>query len=356
MKRKLKLKLVSNSWQQPSTSPNPQPQPTSTSTSTSSLTDLALPDITTLKPDIAFIVAKALAVHHGLITIPDAENVVAQHHRDLASAHLSMLSEVPNGLKSKTTAEMQTVTSDLAGLDSQLAKIDKYKEVDVGSDLPKTLAEKVELIVTVAAAVLLGCWSIYAMHAFLEGTGILSGAPAWGVSVGPIIFAYVMKDAFNAIDDIQKKHLRLIYIGITGIASIAWISTFGHEAGAPLAAFNSLEAVDATQSSNTGWFLLRGISQMFIEIFGGAILFVRVFELWKQTASNQKVVKELMTSPHYEAAEADQSTLRNRQLTLSKHLGQIGKWFDTHASFQSQFATKATSELTHNINILKASS
>lgn len=339
---KRKLKLVNDTWQQPSTSPqimNPEK------------VELRLPDISTLTPDLTFIVAKAEAVNQASITHEQAESQVAQHHHEIASAHLSTLSQLPSGLKSSKQTELVDVKSDLTRVDSQLAKIDKYTEVDVASDTPKTLAEKVELFATATAALLLAGWSIYAMHSFLEGTGILSGLPAWGVSIGPIVIAYVMKDALQAVGEERKKVLRLAYISLTGIASVVWISTFGQEAGAPTAALNSLEP--SVVADNTTWFLVRGIAQMFIEIFGGAILFLRTFELWKKNGPGQKVDKELLISPMYEAAERDRTALRNRELILNKQLGQIQQWFDTHAPFKEQLATKATSELTHNLNILQ---
>lgn len=159
-----------------------------------------------------------------------------------------------------------------------------------------------------------------------------------------------MKDALLAVNDEKRKILRLAYIGVTGIASIVWISTFGHEAGTPVMTLSSLEA--PISADNTSWYLIRGIAQMLMEIFGGAILFLRTFELWKKNGPGHEVKKELLIHPLYEAAEKDRAVLRDRESILNKELGQIQQWFDTHVPLKEQLATKATSELTHNLNIL----
>lgn len=155
-----KLKLVNNGWQQPSTSPQIQ--------STNKVkVEIALPDITTLTPDLTFIVAKAEAVNQATLTHAEAEIQVAKHHRDFASAQLSELSQMPNGMRNAKSAELIDIRADLARIDSQLSKIEKYEIAEIFSDAPKTRAEKVELVVTATAAMMLSAWSIYAMHAFL---------------------------------------------------------------------------------------------------------------------------------------------------------------------------------------------
>jgi hypothetical protein len=315
---------------------------------------LDLPKIGPLLPDLAFIVAKASATASGNISHAQAESEIMVHCAETADAYLKKLAEIPMGWQKSKANELSDMKKDLGRLEKELANGTKRSEVDVVSDKPQSLAERIELTVTSTAAIALSFWSIYSTHSFLEGSGILSGLPAWGVSIGPIMMANVLKDALTTVDgDHKRRFLRLSYIGLTAVASIVWISTFGHEAGAPLADLNNLNAQVSQQPGNSVWLTVRGISQLIVELFGGAILFHKSFELWKKKGDGQDHKTVLKESPQFIAAEKERNTLRIREQELETHLGQIQQWLDSHSPFKEQYVTKAKGELTHNINLLK---
>lgn len=319
-------------------------------------TPLELPTLVLPHPDVAFIAAKAEAVAKGDLTLEQAETDVAGHHQEKITAALDKLSEGPQGLQKAKEKRLQDTKKDLQNLEHCLASSTKHIEVDVSSEKPLTLADKWEFMLTAGASAALSGWSVYSTHAFLEGSGILSGVPAWGVSVGPIMVANVLKDALTTVvNDVHKRNLRLAYIGVAGVAAIVWIATFGHEAGTPVAQLGDLGNVaqtgaDAGGSSNL---IVRGISQLLVELFGGAILFLKTFELWRRTGTQHDVKKVVKTSPKFVAEEAERDRLRDFEHELEHHLGQIDKWFSAHPSLTNEFVTKAKSELTHLVNVLE---
>jgi hypothetical protein len=318
-------------------------------------TSLELPDLKLPTPDVAFIAAKAEAFTRGDLSFEQAQNDVAEHHKGKITAVLTKLSEGPEGLEKSKKKRLQDTKSDLQRVEAELSGGSKRVEIDVTSETPKTLPDHWEFMLTAGASVALALWSIYSTHSFLEGSGILAGLPAWGVSIGPIMMAYVIKDALNTVvSDADKRNLRLAYIGIACVAAIAWISTFGHEAGSPVAQLGDLgNMTQAAPDGGSSHLIVRGISQLLVELFGGAILFLKTFELWRRTGANHDVHKVVKTSPQFVAAEAERDVLRNFEHELEHHLGQISKWFEAHTSLTSEFVTKAQAELTHTINVLK---
>jgi hypothetical protein len=314
---------------------------------------LRMPELT-LAPDVAFIAAKGESAYKGDVQHAQAERDVEQHHQSLATTFLEKISDEPKGWQQAKTKELDHVRDDLVRVDREIKNINKRVETDIASDKPRTMAELVKLIVTGVASIALSLWSIYAMHAFLDGTGILSGWPAWGVSVGPIMFAFAAKEAIVIIDgDRQKRMAKLTYIAITIISAIVWTATFGHEAGSPMNQLNDLNSGGVVNTGSGAYFVVRGIAQMIIELFGGGILFHTFFALWEKKADGQVITKTVQESPQFLAAEEERRILRVRENELENHLAQIAKWFDSHDSFRAQYVTRAKGQFTHIINLLQ---
>ena len=306
------------------------------------------------RPDVAFIAAKAEAVANGDLTLEKAETDVEGHHQEKITAALDKLSEGPQGLQKAKEKRLQDTQKDLKRIDTNLSKGTKHVEIDVSTEKPLTIADQWEFNLTAGASAALAGWSIYSTHAFLQGSGILSGLPAWGVSIGPIMVANVLKDALTTVtSDAYKRNLRLAYIGIAGVSAIAWIATFGHEAGSPAAQLSDLGAAQTMPDAGSAHLIVRGISQLLVELFGGAILFLKTFELWRRTGTQHDVQKVVKTSPKFIAEEVERDRLRNFEHELEHHLGQISKWFSAHPSLKNEFVTKAKAELTHLVNVLK---
>lgn len=332
-----------------------EPKEQKTSPGSGAPTPLELPKLVLPRPDVAFIAAKAEAIARGDLTVDQAETDVANHHEEKISAALDKLSEGPQGLQKAKEKRLQDTKKDLKRVEENLSKGTKHVEIDVSSEKPLTLADQWEFKLTAVASAALAGWSVYSTHAFLEGSGILSGLPAWGVSIGPIMVANVLKDALTTVtNDTYKRNLRLAYIGIAGVSAIAWIATFGHEASSPVAQLSDLGTASTVASqSGSSNLIVRGISQLLVELFGGAILFLKTFELWRRTGTQHDVHKVVKTSPKFVAEEAERDRLRNFEHELEHHLGQISKWFEAHTSLTKEFVTKAKAELTHTTNVLK---
>lgn len=311
-----------------------------------------------LVPDVTFFTAKAQGVHNGDLPRVQAEKEVAEHHESLADAYLEKISNSVKGQEQAKQKELAHARADLSRVDAELKKISKRIEVDIASDKPRTLAERAKLIITGGAAIALSVWSVYSMHAFLSGTGILSGWPAWGVAGGPIIFAFVAKEALTIFEgDRSRRIAKHVYIAVTITAAIGWAATFGHEAGSPVTQLNDLGAnPSAPVATDTGaYFRARGVAQMVIELFGGGILFHTFFALWEKKSDGQQVSRVVQESPQYLAAEKEQRELRAREHTLEIHIAQIEKWFDSHAPFKANFITRAKGQFSHTLNVLQGS-
>ena len=317
-------------------------------------TPLPLPSLV-LAPDMAFIAAKGQATHKGDLSHVQGEREVKEHHESLAASHLEKISDTPKGLQLAKTKELSHVRNDLNGVDAELGRITKRTEIDVASDKPRSLAELAKLFTTGGVAVTLSMWSVYSTHAFLNGTGILSGWPAWGVSLGPIMMAFAVKEALTIIEGDRPRRLaKLSFIALTAVTAIVWIATFGHEAGSPLNQLNDVSAATSSGASNNSTFVLvRGVAQLVIELFGGGILFHTFFALWEKKSDGQEVSKVVHESPQYLAAEAERSTLRVREHELEIHLAQIAKWFESHAPFKAQYVTRANGQFTNVLNVLQ---
>lgn len=316
--------------------------------------NLRMPELA-LAPDVAYVAAKGESAHKGDVLRAQAEREVEEHHESLATAFLERVSDEPKGWQQSKTKELEHVRRDLVRVDDELKKISKRIETDVASEKPRSLAERAKLLVTGVAVSGFSIWSIYAMHSFLEGVGILSGWPAWGVSLGPVLFAFAAKEALTVIDgDRQKRIAKLSYIAITIIGAIVWTATFGHEAGSPVSQLNDVNATSVPESTtNSSYFIVRGVTQMVIELFGGGLLFHVFFALWEKKADGQVVTKMVQESPQFLAAEEERRILRERENELENHLAQIAKWFNSHPSFRAQYVTRAKGQFTHVINVLQ---
>jgi hypothetical protein len=98
--------------------------------------------------------------------------------------------------------------------------------------------------------------------------------------------------------------------------------------------------------------MIRGVAQLFIEMFGGAILVHRCFEIWNKNAPGQ-VVKVYKIRDKWVQESAELRALRELEKFLEHQIAQIDQWFATHPHLIDAYLSKAKGQFLNNINLLQ---
>ena len=309
---------------------------------------LVLPAVAIPPISLSQIAAEAEAAHTGQKTIEAASDAVKSHHHGVISKALATASQEPAGLLSTKTGELATVKADIVVRETVIKGTTKGDEIaeDIRSAL--TPIDQVQLATVVLAAVMFFLWSFFSTRSFLENFAMSSGVGAWlggGLAVGlTVIFERLLHDP-----RLETKHLiiQCTYIALAGIAAIVWLLTLAIEAGGNAGAtLGDVNAVVSVDDSAAARMMFRGVAQLFMEMFGGAMLAFTVFELWQK--KSRRVVYRLRDKWLHETAEL--ADLRNLEKRLEDEIAQLRAWFASHSHITEAYISKAVGHFLSGLN------
>lgn len=313
----------------------------------------SLPKIEAPDLELALIGGMAAAVHQGKISLEDARDEVKKQHGEKFKGVLSTLSEAPAGQKSTKEQELGTVRSDLAVVDAAIGKSTQGDEVSTAAPSSRTMAQQIDLILTIFGAVLLWGSSLWTNQSIIESSAIGFGVSAWCTALLPLGGAFVLKGVLHYIEEQHRAKTMLTFAGLGVLGAILFLLTLSHQAGGAAAgaaagALADLSAA-APEPANTRA-LIRGTGQLLAEIFGGGFLFIRVYEILRGDGQT-KMVYRIRDKWTYETTE--RKRLREAEQHLKEQLAEIDKWFESHEPLTEAYQAKAVGLLLNNLSLLK---
>lgn len=307
-------------------------------------------------PDLAQILGKAQACSHGLIEPAQARSEVEKHHGARARAAIRESSEEPLGVETAARTRLAVVKKDLVRTETALTKVEKFVEEQVPQETVLTSAEKAQMAVLGVASIGFAAFSVYGTMSFVAGSGILSGASAWGIALGPIVWAVVVKIALGTIGNDSPKRLTIqVLAGIVAFCAVAWIATLAFEASSTLAQTGSALALSpAVEPSTSGgwWLVVRAVAMMCIELAGAAVITDKFFDIWMRTGCAGGWMKMAVINPKYAAYDADKAVLLQQQSTLEHVIGRIEAWHAANEIRIAEYISRASAIFDSNIATL----
>ena len=313
----------------------------------------SLPQVETPPLNLMLTAGQAQAVYDGTKTRTEADTAITEHHKECIQAVITKTAEIVSGEKQLKESQKTNLEADLTRINSEIASGTLGEEVEVESAKPKILPDWVELLLTALASAGLVVWSVYTNHAFLHGSAVYSNMAAWMAAFGPILIAWVMKFLLTASPSEKTRNiLKASYVMLTCIAAIAWVATFGHEAGSSTAALGDLTAPTVTEDQSIRM-MIRGLAQLLIEIFGGSILFYRTMELLRNEGAGKGKKMAWRVNEKYSHLCRSRDEKRALLQRIEQHLGMIDKWFQNVPHIEKTYVTRALGMLETNIATLK---
>lgn len=302
--------------------------------------------------DIAEIAAEAVAVHQNQKTTEEGLKAVKEHHRNASTDAFAKVSAGPMGMKSTMEMELTTTKADIKVREAAMNGFVKGDEVQEDIPVEKTQGDIIQLWVTVAFAIGLGLFSVTTMHSFLEAQAIVAGLMAWITAIGIYCLSYVLEIPLMQEGHAEKKkRLQYTYAGCVVVAAVIWVMTFGHEAAA--------NSVDSLGDLNSGAgpadpyaslrLMVRGVSQVVMELCGGALLFDRIYVLLHP--KGRRYVFRLRERWVHENAELGR--IHKVAQGLEQGIAEIDTWFDAQQKAIDAYVTKAAGYFMTSLNSQK---
>lgn len=318
--------------------------------------NIALPSPKLPPPDLVQIIGKAQAYCQGLINLAQVRAEVAKHHDARARTAISESSEEPRGMETAARTRLAVIKDDLASTEKALKGVDKYVEEQVPQKPVLTPAEKAQMALLSAAGVGLAIFSVYGTKTFVDGAGLLSGAATWGIALGPIFWAVVVKIWLGNIGNTSPKRLPIqILTGIVAVAAVVWITTLALEASSALAKTSATLALSpTTETSTTGgwWLIVRAVAMMCIELAGAAVITDKFFDIWMHTGCADGWTKMAVINPKFAAYDSDKAAQLQQQSMLEHVIGSIEAWHAANEIRISEYVSRAVAILESNIATL----
>ena len=312
-----------------------------------------LPSVTQPPLGLMLTAGQAQAHHDGEKSRIEANEAVQTYHVEKIRAVTTKTAEVVAGEKQKKLKQKADLTKDILALEVSISSGTAGEEVEIEAPKAKLLPDNVELCLTATASVCITGWSVYTNHSFLVSSAIFSSTSAWVAAIGPMVGAWWLKDPLSShTNDNVRRTLRSTYVGVAVAAAVAWVATFGHEAGSAATALGDLGSTVIAEDHSLRM-TTRALAQLFMEICGGAILFHRSFELFRNEGRGKETRKvyRMREKYQYECQERDKK--RALLERTEKHLSAIEKWFDTIPHIEMEYVTRALGLLEQNIATLK---
>jgi hypothetical protein len=308
----------------------------------------ALPSVQLPPLHIAQIAAEAVAVHQKQKTTDEGLKAVKEHHSNVSADAFAKISAGPMGQKFTMQMELATTKADITTREAAMASIVKGDEVSEDVPVKPSTGDRIQLFVTVAFTVGLCIFSVTTMHSFLESQAIAAGLMAWCTAIGIFCLSYVLEIPLMQTGQDQKKRLQYIYAGVVVFAAVVWVMTFGHEAAA--------NSVDSLGDLNSGVgpadphaalrLMVRGVSQVFMELCGGALLFDRIYVLLHQ--KGRRYVFRLRERWVHENAELGR--IYKVAQDLEQGIAEIDTWFAAQQKAIDAYVTKAAGYFMTSLN------
>jgi hypothetical protein len=331
----------------------PEESPSSGSASSLPPDDFDLPVIAQPPLGLMFTAGQAQALHHGAKSRTDAEAVVVAHHEERIRAVTTKFSEIVAGEQQKKQKQKADLEKDILALEISINAGTAGEEIEVESPKTKLLPDNVELGLTAGASVCMVIWSVHTNHAFLHSAAIFSDTSAWIAAVGPMVGAWWLKDPLSSHpSDNVRRTLRSTYAAVAVGAAVAWVATFGHEAGSAATALGDLSTTSMPED-HTLRMTCRALAQLFMEICGGALLFYRTFELFRNEGRGKETRKVYRIREKYQYEIQERDKKRALLDRVEQHLSAIAQWFDTIPHIEKEYVTRAVGLLEQNIATLK---
>jgi len=308
-------------------------------------------------PDLVQILGKAQACCQGLIEPALARSAVEHHHAARARAAIRESSEEPLGVEIAARTRLAVVKKDLVRAETALTKVEKFVEEQVPQKSALTSAEKAQMAVLGVAGIFLAVFSVYGTMSFVAGSGILSGASAWGIALGPIAWAVVVKIALATIGNDSPKRLTIqVLAGVVAFCAVAWIATLAFEANSTRAQTDSIlnlsSATVEPRTSGGWWLVLRAVTIMCIELAGAAIITDKFFDIWMRTGCTGGWTKNAVINPKFAAYDSDKAALLQQQSTLELVIGRIEAWHAANEIRIAEYISRASAIFDSNVATL----
>jgi len=132
---------------------------------------------------------------------------------------------------------------------------------------------------------------------------------------------------------------------------VVWVMTFGNEAGANAStSLADLTALSAPADPNASLrMMVRGVSQVFMELCGGALLFDRIFTLWHHKSRRYVFrLRERWVQEHTELGALYKLAQR-----LEQGISEIDTWFDAQTKSIDAYVSKAAGYFMTSVNSQK---
>ncbi len=326
--------------------------PRPTKVATQSTRRVLLPALNVPPPSQVFTAGEAEAVNAKEKTMQEALDAIAECYGSEFDAMAAHACKEVAGEAQKKQCQLEKNMADLKKLESVISQLQPGDEVDVHDPKPLGRTDQVELAVYGAASVGLVVVSIYANQSFLAASAVVSGPASYMLAALPMVGAFVAKEQLKSIaSDLWRRRIRhgFAFVAVAGVA--AWMGTFAHEAGAPVEALTTLNQVATADHSLT--FSIRSISQIAVEVCGGAILFNRVLEIARNEGAGKVIRKVYALRERYQFESKQRAELLEKVGSLQQDIKEIETWLSQIPFAKKAFVGKAIGQFQRALTALK---